>query len=45
MKIGQLSFVQLTEPAATPYGASGLGSKYQGQRGPTPSRYWKNFEE
>jgi dCTP deaminase len=45
MKIGQLSFVQLTEPAAVPYGAGGLGSKYQGQRGPTPSRYWKNFEE
>jgi dCTP deaminase len=44
MKIGQLSFVRLTEPAATPYGANGLGSKYQGQRGPTPSRYWKNFE-
>jgi dCTP deaminase len=43
MKIGQLSFVQLTEPAETPYGASGLGSKYQGQAGPTPSRYWKNF--
>jgi dCTP deaminase len=45
MKIGQLSFVQLTEPAAVPYGAGELGSKYQGQRGPTPSRYWKNFEE
>ena len=45
MKIGQLSFVQLTEPAASPYGSSGLGSKYQGQRGPTPSRYWKNFED
>jgi dCTP deaminase len=44
MKIGQLSFVQLTEPAENPYGATGLGSKYQGQRGPTPSRYWKNFE-
>jgi deoxycytidine triphosphate deaminase len=44
MKIGQLSFVQLTEPAAAPYGSSSLGSKYQGQRGPTPSRYWKNFE-
>src|SRR5438309_2547092 len=44
MKIGQLSFVQLTEPAAHPYGSAGLGSKYQGQRGPTPSRYWKNFE-
>jgi dCTP deaminase len=43
MKIGQLSFVQLTEPAQTPYGANGLGSKYQGQAGPTPSRYWKNF--
>lgn len=44
MKIGQLSFVQLTEPAAVPYGADGLGSKYQGQRGPTPSRYWQNFQ-
>ncbi len=43
MKIGQLSFMQLTEPAATPYGSEGLGSKYQGQRGPTPSRYWQNF--
>jgi dCTP deaminase len=45
MKIGQLSFVQLTEPAAVPYGTGQIGSKYQGQRGPTPSRYWKNFEE
>ena len=43
MKIGQLSFVQLTEPAETPYGSSALGSKYQGQQGPTPSRYWQNF--
>jgi dCTP deaminase len=43
MKIGQLSFVQLSEPAERPYGTGGLGSKYQGQRGPTPSRYWKNF--
>jgi dCTP deaminase len=45
MKIGQLSFMQLTEPAASPYGSSSLGSKYQGQRGPTPSRYWQNFVE
>jgi dCTP deaminase len=45
MKIGQLSFVQLTEPAESPYGSASLGSKYQGQRGPTPSRYWKNFAE
>jgi dCTP deaminase len=44
MKIGQVSSVQLSEPAETPYGSEGIGSKYQGQRGPTPSRYWKNFE-
>ena len=43
MKIGQLSFVQLTEPAETPYGSGTIGSKYQGQQGPTPSRYWQNF--
>ena len=43
MKIGQLSFVQLTEPAEHVYGERSLGSKYQGQKGPTPSRYWQNF--
>jgi dCTP deaminase len=45
MKIGQISFMQMTEPAASPYGSSSLGSKYQGQRGPTPSRYWQNFPQ
>jgi dCTP deaminase len=45
MKIGQLSFVRMTEPAETPYGAASLGSKYKGQTGPTPSRYYKNFED
>ena len=45
MKIGQLSFVQMSEPAETPYGTGSLGSKYQGQRGPTPSRYWQNFAD
>ena len=44
MKIGQVSFVQMSEAAEHPYGSGGLGSKYQGQKGPTPSRYWKNFE-
>jgi dCTP deaminase len=44
MKIGQISFVQLSEPAEKPYGSGELGSKYQGQMGPTPSRYWQNFE-
>ncbi len=45
MAIGQLSFVQLTEPSETPYGSAKVGSKYQGQTGPTPSRYWQNFIE
>ena len=44
MKIGQVSFVQLSEPAEHPYGTGELGSKYQGQIGPTPSRYWRNFQ-
>ena len=44
MKIGQISFVQMSEPAEKPYGSGDLGSKYQGQMGPTPSRYWQNFE-
>ena len=44
MKIGPVSFVQMTEAAETPYGAGTIGSKYKGQQGPTPSRYWKNFE-
>ena len=43
MKIGQISFLRMTTPADRPYGAAGLGSKYQGQRGPTPSRYFENF--
>ena len=43
MKIGQISFMQLSEPTSRPYGTTSLGSKYQGQRGPTPSRYWQNF--
>jgi dCTP deaminase len=44
MTIGQLSFMQLSEPTERPYGTKSLRSKYQGQRGPTPSRYWQNFE-
>ena len=44
MKIGQISFLRMTTPADVPYGAESLKSKYQGQRGPTPSRYWENFD-
>ena len=43
MKIGQISFMQMTTPADRPYGKGATGSKYQGQRGPTPSRYFENF--
>ena len=43
MKIGQVSFMMMTTPADRPYGQGATGSKYQGQRGPTPSRYFENF--
>jgi len=43
MKIGQISFYQLSTPAESPYGSSEAGSKYQGQRGPTPSRIHEDF--
>ncbi len=43
MKIGQISFLRMTTPAEHPYGSAQVGSKYQGQRGPTPSRYYENF--
>ena len=45
MKIGQVSFMQMTTPADRPYGQGASGSKYQGQRGPTPSRYFENFDD
>lgn len=45
MKIGQISFLQMTTPADVPYGSGSLGSKYAGQVGPTASQYWKNFEK
>ena len=45
MKIGQISFLRMTSAAENPYGSATLGSKYQGQRGPTPSRYFENFRE
>jgi deoxycytidine triphosphate deaminase len=43
MRIGQIAVFQLTTPADRPYGSRGSRSKYQGQRGPTPSRYWENY--
>jgi len=43
MKIGQFCFFKLTSPADHPYGSDKYGSRYQGQRGPTPSRSFQNF--
>jgi deoxycytidine triphosphate deaminase len=44
MKIGQLCLFRLSSPAEYPYGSAGVGSRYQGQRGPTPSRAHLNFQ-
>ena len=43
MKIGQLCLFRLSSPAEHPYGSEKYGSRYQGQRGPTPSRSFANF--
>jgi len=43
MRIGQLCMFKLSSPAEYPYGSSVYGSRYQGQRGPTPSRAHQNF--
>jgi dCTP deaminase len=43
MKIGQLGVFRLSSPAEHPYGSAVYGSRYQGQRGPTPSRSSKNW--
>jgi dCTP deaminase len=43
MKIGQLCLFRLSTPAENPYGSAVYGSRYQGQRGPTPSKSYANF--
>ena len=43
MKIGQLCLLRLTSPGRAPVRQLQVGSKYQGQRGPTPSRSYQNF--
>lgn len=44
MRIGQLCLFRLSAPATHPYGSQIYGSRYQDQRGPTPSRSWKNWK-
>ena len=43
MKIGQLCVMRMTSPADHPYGSAAVGSRYQNQRGPTPSKSYLNF--
>ena len=43
MKIGQISYLRLSTPADRLYGSESLGSKYQGQTVPTPSRFHQDF--
>jgi len=45
MKIGQLCLIKLSSPAEHPYGSAVYGSRYQGQRGPSPSKSWLNFHK
>jgi dCTP deaminase len=43
MKIGQICVIQLSSPSEHPYGSTVYGSRYQDQRGPTPSRSYLRF--
>jgi dCTP deaminase len=45
MPIAQISFMELTTPVENAYGSGRLTSKYQGDTGPTPSKYYLNFDE
>jgi deoxycytidine triphosphate deaminase len=44
MPIGQISFMRMDGPVEHRYGDTDVGSNYQGQAEPTPSRFYKNFE-
>src|SRR4026209_3005210 len=43
MKIGQFCFFRMSSASELPYGSEKYGSRYQGQRGPPPSRSYANF--
>jgi deoxycytidine triphosphate deaminase len=43
MKIGQICVLPLSTASEHPYGSSVYGSRYQDQRGPTPSRSYLRF--
>ena len=43
MKIGQISFFEMSSAVDRPYGSAELGSKYQGQSEPTASAFHRDF--
>ncbi len=45
MKIGQISFFEMSSAVDRPYGSAGLGSKYQGQAEPTASAFFEDFRK
>jgi len=47
MRIAQICFLEMKNEPLHLYGDSLMGNKYQGQRGPTASRFWvdKRYEE
>jgi dCTP deaminase len=45
MRIGQISFLEMSSPVDRPYGSVGLGSKYQGQAEPTASKLYRDFKK
>jgi dCTP deaminase len=44
MRIGQISFQQMTTEVDRPYGSKELSSRYQGQESPTASRAHLDFD-
>jgi len=44
MRIGQISFFEMSGAVERPYGSEGLGSRYQGQSTPTASGSYRDFE-
>ena len=45
MRIGQISFLELSTPADRPYGSEELGSRYMGSTDPTATRVHLDFDE
>jgi dCTP deaminase len=44
MKTVQICFMRMSSAVLVPYGSQSLHSKYQGESGPTPSRFYQEFQ-